>query len=112
MSTEILIINSLELASELAHQKLINEWSESIKIYVDEEAEELNYSNEAQDIFNGFYDDYLTLIVKCKVKSNEASKVLQLMDNDFTYQEALAKTLKEHESLCKQELEEELNKYI
>lgn len=70
MSTEILTINSLELASELAHQKLINEWSESIKIYEDEEAEELIYSNEAQDIFNGLYDDYLTLITKCTVELN------------------------------------------
>jgi len=72
MSTEILTINSLELAAELAHQKLVNEWSESIKIYEDENAEEQNYSNDAQKIFNGLYDDYLTLIAKCTVKSNEA----------------------------------------
>ena len=60
--SEIIKINSLELASELAHAKLVNEWSESIKIYVDETADELVYTEEAQDIFNEFYDDYLDFL--------------------------------------------------
>jgi len=59
------IVNKIELASELACLKLENEWSESIQIYVDEEADELHYTDEAQNIFNEYYDDYLSLIEKC-----------------------------------------------
>ena len=59
---ENITINKLELASELAHQKLVNNWSESISIYGDEEASVTVYTEEAQDIFNEYYDDYLTLI--------------------------------------------------
>jgi hypothetical protein len=58
-------INALELASELAHLKLESEWSESIKIYEDEESEVLTYTDEAQDIFNEWYDYYLTKIEQC-----------------------------------------------
>lgn len=60
-------INVLELASELAHQKLINEWEESIQIYEDVEADELRYTEEAQDIFNQFYDEYTELILSTKI---------------------------------------------
>jgi hypothetical protein len=61
-------INKLELASELAHIKLVDNWSESIKIYEDEDATVLNYTDEAQDIFNELYDDYLNLIETCIVR--------------------------------------------
>ena len=60
-------INKLELASELAHIKLLDNWSESIKIYEDENATVLNYTDEAQDIFNELYDYYLDLIESCKI---------------------------------------------
>jgi len=63
---ENITINKLELASELAHEKLVANWSESIRIYEDEEASVTVYTEEAQDIFNEYYDDYLTLIESCK----------------------------------------------
>ena len=59
-------INILELASELAHIKLMNEWRESIKIFEDDTAGVTVYTEEAQDIFNDLYDDYTTLIESCK----------------------------------------------
>jgi hypothetical protein len=59
-------INKIELAGELASKKLWADWSESIKIFNDEEAKELTYTEEAQDIFNEYYDDYLGLIESCK----------------------------------------------
>lgn len=65
--SEIIKINWLEVASELAHHKLINEWEESINIYVDENAEELRYTEEAQDIFNDFYDSYLHFFAQYKI---------------------------------------------
>lgn len=66
MSNELITINKIELASELASRKLMDNWADSIKIFKDEEADELSYSDEAQDIFNEYYDQYLTLIESCK----------------------------------------------
>ena len=63
---ENITINKLELASELAHQNLVLNWSESISIYEDEESSVTVYTEEAQDIFNEYYDDYLTLIESCE----------------------------------------------
>jgi hypothetical protein len=67
MNNEQITINKLELASELAHAKLIANWSESIKIYEYEGAAITNYTDNAQDIFNEYYDEYLTLIEQCKM---------------------------------------------
>ena len=67
MPNELITINKLELASELANAKLEKEWSESIKIYEDDDDGEMTiYTDEAQDIFNEYYDEYLTLIESCK----------------------------------------------
>ena len=66
MTNELITINKLELASELANIKLEANWGDSIKIYEDEEAGITNYTDEAQDIFNEYYDEYLTLIESCK----------------------------------------------
>jgi hypothetical protein len=63
---ELITINKLELASELANMKLEREWLDRIQIYVDEEEGITTYTEEAQDIFNDYYDDYLNLIESCK----------------------------------------------
>ena len=62
-------INIVELASELASIELENSWGESVQIYEDEESECLTYTEEAQDIFNGLYDHYYSIIENCKVHS-------------------------------------------
>ena len=68
-------INVIELASNLAHQELINEYENLLEnkerlvpngIFIDEDEEMTRYSEEAQDIFNAYYDKYLTIIEKCK----------------------------------------------
>jgi hypothetical protein len=74
----IIKINVLEVASELAHEKLVNNWEESIKIYVNENADELRYTEEAQDIFRyteeaqdifaEYYDEYLNFLYAHKEK--------------------------------------------
>jgi hypothetical protein len=46
------------------------------------------------------------------MKTKSVSKVLQLMDEDYSYQEALKKVLKEDKRLNKEKLEKRLNKYI
>jgi len=63
---ENITINKLELASELANLKLQSEWRDSIQIFEDETASVTVYTEEAQDIFNEYYDNYLTLIESCK----------------------------------------------
>jgi DNA-directed RNA polymerase subunit L len=45
-------------------------------------------------------------------KSKEASMVLQLMDKDYSYGEALKATLKKYKNVDRETLESELNKYI
>jgi hypothetical protein len=64
--SELITINKLELASELADLRLKSDWNQSIQIYVDEEADELTYTDEAQDIFNDYYDAYISLIESCE----------------------------------------------
>lgn len=59
---ENVTINKLELACELAHQKLVDNWSESIQIYESETDGITIYTDDAQDVFNDYYDEYLTLI--------------------------------------------------
>ena len=63
---ENITINKLELASELANLKLQSEWRDSIQIFDDETASVTVYTEEAQDIFNEYYDNYLTLIESCE----------------------------------------------
>lgn len=60
-------VNILELASELAHKDLVNQWGETRGgMYKDENAEVLEYCEEAQDLFNDLYDEYETLILSTK----------------------------------------------
>ena len=50
--------------------------------------------------------------MKNEYKTPECSKVLQLMDKDYTYEEALKKVLREDPYVSRGTLEIELNKYI
>ena len=68
MSQDIIKINKLELASELAHNELERDWSESVTLWKDEEAEVLEYTEEAQEIFNELYDKYLNFLEEIKEK--------------------------------------------
>ena len=46
------------------------------------------------------------------MKTKQCKRVLQLMDQDFNYQKALKKVLKDNPGIEKTELEKELNIYI
>ena len=62
-------INKIELASELAHEKLLSLVHISngrFEIYK-EAPEEVSYTEEAQDFFDRYYCEYLDLIEKCKI---------------------------------------------
>ena len=75
METNI-TINAIELASNLAERDLSNFISMMSEEQYDkkfpngtyiENDEEVNYTEEAQDLFNEFYDEFLTMIEECKV---------------------------------------------
>lgn len=61
--SDIIMANKLELASELAHRMLVIEWDDrSESIYEDDTATITVYTENAQDIFNDYYDMFLTII--------------------------------------------------
>lgn len=61
--SEVIMTNKLELASELAHRMLVIEWDDcSESIYEDDTAGVTVYTENAQDIFNDYYDMFLTII--------------------------------------------------
>ena len=68
MNTDEVIINMVELATKLAHNKLANYYSNKIKMFIDFKAEELVYTQEAQTIFDNFYDYYYEIIENVKIK--------------------------------------------
>ena len=67
MNEHEVLINVVELASELADASLIANWSESVQIFKDDQAEILEYTEDAQDIFNELYDNFYNVILNCKV---------------------------------------------
>ena len=74
METNI-TINAIELASNLAERDLSNFISTLSDEQYDkkfpngtyiENDEEVSYTEEAQDLFNEFYDEFLIMIEECK----------------------------------------------
>jgi hypothetical protein len=64
-------VNIIELASELADKELQEKWDfRDGQIFVDDKQGGLMYSEEAQDIFNRFYDEYYTIIQSCQITYN------------------------------------------
>jgi hypothetical protein len=61
------LINVVELASELATNSLLRSWDYEKKgqIYIEENGV-LSYSENAQNDFNYFYDKHYDLILSCK----------------------------------------------
>ena len=73
METNI-TINAIELASNLAHEKLMQYYEDlqdnrdfefPNKLVIETE-DEIVYTEEAQDLFNEFYDEFLIMIEECK----------------------------------------------
>ena len=64
-----LTINIFELASELASQKVYDyfRYSTPEAMYVDPLASDVKYTEEAQGIFNEWYEYYLDIIEECQI---------------------------------------------
>jgi hypothetical protein len=61
--SDVIMTNKIELGSELAHKMLVKEWGDrSESIYEDDTAGVTVYTENAQDIFNNYYDMFLTII--------------------------------------------------
>ena len=61
-------INEIELASELAHEKLLSYWNDADEMY-EETDEETTYTEEAQDIFNDYYDYYFPFCSQDRIRT-------------------------------------------
>ena len=60
---ENITINKLELATELAHYMLVQEWEDRPEnIYVEDDNGDTRYNEDAQDIFNDYYDRFEIII--------------------------------------------------
>lgn len=59
-------INIIEVASELAHKEVVTTMNERGGEVYDEEEE--SYTEEAQDLFNDFYDYYYEFLLKLEEK--------------------------------------------
>lgn len=58
------------------------------------------------------YEEHKKEIFLINGKSKEASNVLKLLDNDYSYKEAMEKTLQSFKNISKRDLEIELDIYI
>jgi uncharacterized protein YajQ (UPF0234 family) len=67
MNEHEILINAVELASELASAELRRDWDYRDGEIEIEEDGETRYTEEAQDVFNELYDLYYDQILKCKV---------------------------------------------
>ena len=65
---ENVLINKLELASELAHKQLINDYTNTFQLIEEDTTNGIKYTEEAQDIFNELYEEYLQLIDSLTIK--------------------------------------------
>lgn len=68
-------INAIELASELAQRDLDEYFSGSLMIY-EEDEEGTKYTEEAQELFDGLYDDYLTYLKKFETNKTQQHETL------------------------------------
>jgi hypothetical protein len=76
-------INAIELASELAEKDLNEYFSGSIMIY-EEDDDGTTYTEEAQEIFDGLYDDYLSWIKKFEI-NQKVDKNASLINGLYDY---------------------------
>ena len=67
---EIIKINILEVASELAHKEIERHFDfDESKIYDNSLHTMTFYTEKAQDLFNGFYDYYFNFLTNIKYES-------------------------------------------
>lgn len=65
--THDILINAVELASELAESEMVKYYSDKLEIYADGDDDCIVYTDEAQDLFDNLYDKYYSIIEKSKI---------------------------------------------
>ena len=88
----------------------------TFEFYLDGQAYGLRPKNVALKNLKGYedigYNKHLDQKSHNVNKSKAVSKVLQLMDQDYSYSQSIKIVLNENKKLSKKKLEKELNKYI
>lgn len=65
--THDILVNAVELASELAESEMVKHYSDELAIYTDGDDDCIVYTDEAQDLFDILYDKYYSIIEKSKI---------------------------------------------
>lgn len=65
--THDILVNAVELASELAESEMIKYHADEIELYADGDDDCIVYTDEAQDLFDILYDKYYSIIEKSKI---------------------------------------------
>jgi hypothetical protein len=81
----IFSINAIELACELANEKLRNELS----VYFQLDIDSGTYTDEAQQLFNEHYDEYLTKIEEAKATKQLTIQVYGVRLSEMPREDAL-----------------------
>ena len=62
-----LTINALELASNLAHDMVCARFNDDDNLIHIEDAHGIHYTDNAQEVFNEWYEHYLNKIEQCNI---------------------------------------------
>lgn len=89
----IFSINAIELACELAEEKVKQQFPAGMYKDFDEYTKTYTYIDEAQDLFNEYYDEYLTMIEGTKATKQLTIQVYGVVIGDMPIDKATAFTL-------------------
>ena len=64
-------INIVEAAAELAERDVQKELDDQTLIYVFDEEGNSTYTEQAQELFNTYYDEYFDLLLNCKTPKED-----------------------------------------
>lgn len=75
-----ILINAIEVASEIAHRDVLHEFAGSSylkeeNVWTEDENGDHRYTEEAQEIFNDLYDYWLSYILKFETKEGDTNKI-------------------------------------
>ena len=81
----IFSINAIELACELAEEKVKQQFPAGMYKDFDEYTKTYTYIDEAQDLFNEYYDEYLTKIEETRATKQLTIQVYGVRLDDFKW---------------------------
>jgi hypothetical protein len=64
-------INIVEAAAELAERDVNKELDDQTLIYIFDEEGNSTYTEQAQELFNAYYDEYFDILLNCKTSKDD-----------------------------------------